>query len=165
MRNLLLTLCYDGAGYHGWQIQENALAVQQVLQEAIAKVLGDAPDIKGCSRTDTGVHAHQFCVSMKTEHPIPCQRLQAALNHFCPRIWRCSPVGKCPFRFTPGIPAGARNMNTAFGTTGAFSFFAGPGAALLVPAGSSENEPGRRLFCGAHDFRRFVPPIPGRGAI
>ena len=33
MRNLLLTLCYDGAGYHGWQIQENALAVQQVLQE------------------------------------------------------------------------------------------------------------------------------------
>ena len=84
MRNLLLTLCYDGAGYHGWQIQENALAVQQVLQEAIAKVLGDAPDIKGCSRTDTGVHAHQFCVSMKTEHPIPCQRLQAALNHFLP---------------------------------------------------------------------------------
>lgn len=84
MRNLLLTLCYDGAGYHGWQIQENALAVQQVLQESIAKVLGDAPDIKGCSRTDTGVHAHQFCVSMKTEHPIPCQRLQAALNHFLP---------------------------------------------------------------------------------
>ena len=84
VRNLLLTLCYDGAGYHGWQIQENAVAVQQVLQEAIEKVLQQKPDIKGCSRTDTGVHAHCFCVSMKTGHPIPCQRLQAALNHFLP---------------------------------------------------------------------------------
>ena len=73
MRNLLLTLCYDGAGYHGWQIQENALAVQQVLQEAIAKVLGDAPDIKGCSRTDTGVHAPPILCEHenRTPHPLP----------------------------------------------------------------------------------------------
>ena len=66
MRNLKLRLSYDGKHYHGWQVQENAVAVQQVFQEAVAKVMGSCPDIKGCSRTDSGVHALDYCVSMKT---------------------------------------------------------------------------------------------------
>lgn len=84
MRNLLLTICYDGTRYHGWQIQQNALAVQQVFQEALLKVLGERPDLKGCSRTDSGVHAYEYCISLKTEHTIPCSRLVGALNHFLP---------------------------------------------------------------------------------
>ena len=84
MRNLLLTIAYDGAAYHGWQVQENARTVQQAFQEAAGRVLGVCPSLKGCSRTDTGVHARQFCLSMKTEHAIPCGRLVDALNHFLP---------------------------------------------------------------------------------
>jgi tRNA pseudouridine38-40 synthase len=84
MRNLLLTICYDGTNYHGWQIQQNSLAVQQVFQDALQKVLGDTPDLKGCSRTDSGVHAYAYCISLKTEHNIPCNRLVGALNHFLP---------------------------------------------------------------------------------
>lgn len=84
MRNLLLTLCYDGANYHGWQVQQNAVAVQQVFQDALGKILGERPDVKGCSRTDSFVHALQFCVSFHTESPIPCGRLVGALNHFLP---------------------------------------------------------------------------------
>lgn len=84
MRNLLLTICYDGSKYHGWQVQQNAVSVQQVFQCALAKVLGENPDIKGCSRTDSSVHALEFCLSFKTEHSIPCRRLVGALNHFLP---------------------------------------------------------------------------------
>ena len=84
MRNLLLTICYDGTQYHGWQIQQNSLAVQQVFQEALQKVLDERPDLKGCSRTDSGVHAYAYCISLKTEHDIPCSRLVGALNHFLP---------------------------------------------------------------------------------
>ncbi|WP_444659380.1 tRNA pseudouridine(38-40) synthase TruA [Caproiciproducens sp. R2] len=84
MRNLLLTICYDGSHYHGWQIQKNAVSVQQVFQEALFRVIGERPDIKGCSRTDSFVHARQYCVSLKTEHAIPCERLVGALNHFLP---------------------------------------------------------------------------------
>ncbi len=84
MRNLLLTISYYGANYHGWQIQQNAVAVQQVFQEALFRVLGQTPEIKGCSRTDSFVHARQFCISLKTEHTIPCERLVGALNHFLP---------------------------------------------------------------------------------
>ena len=50
MRNLLITLSYDGARYHGWQIQENALTVQEVFQGALEKVTGGGEDIKACSR-------------------------------------------------------------------------------------------------------------------
>ena len=85
MRNLLLTLCYDGRAYHGFQIQRNADTVQARLQEALALTLPVLPDIKGCSRTDTGVHARMFCVSLKTQSAIPCERLPAALNSRLPQ--------------------------------------------------------------------------------
>ena len=63
-RNLLLTIAYDGRAYHGWQIQENALSVQEVFQGALRQVIGDDFDVKGCSRTDSGVHANQYCISL-----------------------------------------------------------------------------------------------------
>ena len=66
-RNLLLKISYDGARYHGWQIQENALAVQEVFQKALYAVTGLKEDIKACSRTDTGVHAREFCISVRTD--------------------------------------------------------------------------------------------------
>ena len=83
-RNFLIKLCYDGSCYHGWQIQENALSVQEVFQGALRQVIGDDFDVKGCSRTDSGVHANQYCISLKTGHRIPCERLVAALNRFLP---------------------------------------------------------------------------------
>lgn len=84
MRNLLIKIAYDGMGYHGWQIQQNAITVQEVFQTALYKILGEQADIKACSRTDTGVHAREFCISVKTVSPIPEERLKAALNHYLP---------------------------------------------------------------------------------
>lgn len=84
MRNLLLTISYDGKAFHGWQIQKNALAVQEVFQNALYNIIGGYADIKGCSRTDSGVHANMYCISLKTEHPIPAERLKAALNRHLP---------------------------------------------------------------------------------
>ncbi len=85
MKNLLLTISYVGTGYHGWQVQENALTVQEVFQKALRSVTGRSEEIKSCSRTDTGVHAREFCISLKTESEIPPERLQAALNHYLPQ--------------------------------------------------------------------------------
>ena len=79
-RNLLLTIRYQGTNYHGFQVQKNALTVSQVLQDALEAVLGCREDIKGCSRTDSGVHANMFCVSVRTQSRIPCQSLVRALN-------------------------------------------------------------------------------------
>ncbi len=84
MKNLLFTLSYLGTNFHGWQIQENALSVQEVFQEALFAATGLREDLKACSRTDTGVHAREFCVSLKTESLIPPERLAAAVNRHLP---------------------------------------------------------------------------------
>lgn len=85
MRNVLMSLRYDGTNYHGWQVQKNAVTVQEVFQGALARLLGEDVDIKGCSRTDAGVHANMYCVSAKIDSKIPCDRLKMALNRFLPR--------------------------------------------------------------------------------
>lgn len=84
MRNLLFTLRFDGARYHGWQVQPNGITVQAVFQDSLEQVLHERPDLKGCSRTDAGVHANMFCVSLRTQRDIPCARLVNAVNHFLP---------------------------------------------------------------------------------
>ena len=84
MKNYLLRISYDGSRYHGWQIQENAVTVQEVFQQAVLKVTGQREELKACSRTDTGVHAREFCISLKTESAIPPERMVAALNHYLP---------------------------------------------------------------------------------
>ncbi|MDL2232260.1 tRNA pseudouridine(38-40) synthase TruA [Ruminococcaceae bacterium OttesenSCG-928-L11] len=83
-RNLLITIRYCGTRYHGFQVQKNAVGVCQVFQDAVEKVLGERHDVKGCSRTDAGVHAGKYCLSMKIDKAIPCDKLVMALNAHLP---------------------------------------------------------------------------------
>ena len=84
MRNLLFTISYRGTDLHGWQIQDNAVTVQEVFQNALYEIIHERPDIKGCSRTDSGVHANMYCVSAKIDHPIAEDRLMMAMNRYLP---------------------------------------------------------------------------------
>jgi tRNA pseudouridine38-40 synthase len=80
MRNLLFRISYCGTNYHGYQVQQNAVTVAQVLQDAIEAVIGVREPIVGCSRTDSGVHANCYYFHMKTESRIPQDRFVIALN-------------------------------------------------------------------------------------
>ncbi len=95
MRRLLLTLRYDGTAYHGWQVQPNAVSVQETLQNAIEAVTGVRAGVIGCSRTDTGVHAAMFCCTFDTESGIPAGRMALALNMHLPEdiaVYNCEEV-------------------------------------------------------------------------
>ncbi|MDE7121475.1 MAG: tRNA pseudouridine(38-40) synthase TruA, partial [Oscillospiraceae bacterium] len=70
MRNLKVMMSYRGTAYHGFQIQENSRTVQEVVEQCVSKVLNEPVTIRGCSRTDTGVHARQFCFSVQTNSRI-----------------------------------------------------------------------------------------------
>lgn len=83
-RNIFLTLSYDGTNYHGFQIQKNALTIQEIFQNALNNVLKYTPEIKGCSRTDSGVHANMYGISFKTNSKINCENLIFALNRYLP---------------------------------------------------------------------------------
>lgn len=84
-RHFLITLAFDGTAYHGFQVQKNAVTVCETLQNAMEKVLHERPDVKGCSRTDAGVHAKGFCLSFSTESGISAEKLPLALNHCLPQ--------------------------------------------------------------------------------
>ncbi len=84
MFNYKLIMSYDGTPYHGWQMQENAISVQQCLSEAIERIFGEKPTIYGSSRTDKGVHAIGFCCNFKTEKERDCEKIVVGLNAVLP---------------------------------------------------------------------------------
>ncbi|MCR5019423.1 tRNA pseudouridine(38-40) synthase TruA [Ruminococcus sp.] len=84
MRYFKMTLAYDGSNYHGWQRQSNALAVQEVVEDAIFKLTGENVVVQGCSRTDAGVHAREYVLSFGLELPINCRGIQLGLNSWLP---------------------------------------------------------------------------------
>ncbi len=84
MRNLKVCISYNGAAYHGFQRQNNADSVQQTVEEAMTKLLGQSVTINGCSRTDTGVHAKEFYFNAKIDNNIPCDGFIKGMNSLLP---------------------------------------------------------------------------------
>lgn len=93
--NILLWLAYKGTNYAGFQVQPNGVTVCETLQNAMEAVLGCRPDVKGCSRTDAGVHARRFALNFHYEGKVPVEKLVPALNAHLPadiRVLEASPV-------------------------------------------------------------------------
>lgn len=85
MRNLKVFIAYNGAAYHGFQRQGNAVTIQETVERAIGKLLKIPPPvIYGCSRTDAGVHARRFCFNVRIESAIPCEGFLRGLNTLLP---------------------------------------------------------------------------------
>ena len=105
MRNIKMTLAFRGTAYHGWQVQRNALSVCTAFQDALEQVLGKRYDVKGCSRTDAGVHARGFVLSVlcpgEDAPSIPCEALQKAMNNALPRDMAVLDCADVPWGFHP----------------------------------------------------------------
>lgn len=84
MRNLRLTLRYDGAAFHGWQFQPNCITVEEEVKKACSRILGEDVTLHSCSRTDAGVHANMFCCNFKTEKDREPDKLIFGLNAVLP---------------------------------------------------------------------------------
>lgn len=101
MKRIRLTVAYDGTGYHGWQIQDNAVTVEEVLAKALFALLGKSVELIGASRTDAGVHALGNVAVFDTETRIPPEKIAIALNHFLPEDIRVLKSEETPFDFHP----------------------------------------------------------------
>lgn len=101
MKRLLIKIKYDGTAYHGYQVQDNALTVQEVFQNAVEKVFQKRLDVIGCSRTDSGVHANMYCLCLDTDMNISNEGVILALNTYLPSdiaVFDCTEV---PLGFHP----------------------------------------------------------------
>lgn len=66
-----IQLSYCGKNYCGWQRQNNAVSVQEILEENLSKIINDKIEIVGCGRTDTGVHAKQYYAHFDIDKILP----------------------------------------------------------------------------------------------
>lgn len=80
MRNIKLTIEYDGKDFNGWQKQPTKLNIQGEIERAIELVTGEKVELIGSGRTDAGVHAWGQVANFKTESAIPIEKFPIALN-------------------------------------------------------------------------------------
>jgi tRNA pseudouridine38-40 synthase len=79
-RKYKAVIAYDGTAYSGWQYQDNAIGIQQVVEETLKSLNGDDVRVYGSSRTDAGVHARGFVAHFYLTKPIPPKNLVRAVN-------------------------------------------------------------------------------------
>lgn len=85
MKTIRLTLEYDGTAYVGWQVQPNGLAVQQLVEQALARVLDVPVRLVSSGRTDAGVHARGMVAHFTTARELPMAAYRDGVNRFLPQ--------------------------------------------------------------------------------
>ncbi len=80
MRNIKLTIEYDGKKYNGWQKQPNKLNIQGEIENAIKEITGEDAELIASGRTDAGVHAYGQVANFKTNSNLPIEKFAIALN-------------------------------------------------------------------------------------
>ena len=156
MRNLLVTLRFDGRAFHGWQVQKNAPTVMQAFQDALECLFRTRPDVKGCSRTDAGVSALEYCVSFRLEHPIPCGRLMRALNARLPPEIAATGCREVPQEFHARYScAGKRYRYRILNAPVRDPFWEGLALYWPQPLDAELLDRQAKDFLGTHDFSAF----------
>ncbi|MCL6099160.1 MAG: tRNA pseudouridine(38-40) synthase TruA, partial [Bacteroidetes bacterium] len=84
MNNYKLQIQYDGTNYAGWQMQTNAISVQQKIVEAIEVIIKEKVNLIGSGRTDAGVHALGQVANFRTEKEIDAYKFSYSLNSILP---------------------------------------------------------------------------------
>ena len=80
MKRVKLIVAYDGTNYSGWQLQKNAVTIEQKLNEALFALLGEEIQVTGASRTDAGVHSLGNVCVFDTNTRMPAEKISYALN-------------------------------------------------------------------------------------
>ena len=88
MRNIKLTIAYDGTDYGGWQRQKNTLTIQGEIEHRLQLITNSSISLYGAGRTDAGVHARGMIANFHTETTITCPTLIRGLNGLLPRAIR-----------------------------------------------------------------------------
>jgi tRNA pseudouridine38-40 synthase len=155
-RTLKLTLQYDGTDFVGWQRQARGTSIQQLLEEAIARIEGQSVPVVGAGRTDAGVHALGQVASARMDHPIALDALQRALNAMLPEAVRVTRVECADEAFHARYSATSKTYRYVIWTDAVLSPFAARyawqvGGPLDVAA---MRDAAARLV-GRHDFAAF----------
>lgn len=154
MRQILLRLKYLGTDYHGWQVQDNGIVtVQSTLQDALESIFGERIDVVGCSRTDAGVHANDYCCTFRTDADTTCYKIQGALNFKLPPDVKVFSVTEVPDDFHPRYSCTAKQYIYRIHNSVAPDPFLDGRALLYKPVIDADMlDRQAKDFIGTHDF-------------
>ena len=149
----LLWIAYKGTNYGGFQVQPNAPTVCAAVQDAMQRVLGCRPDVKGCSRTDAGVHARRFALSFCYTGKVPTEKMVQAFNAHLPPDIRALEIWPVAENFHARYAAHAKTyryyiLNARVDDPFTFDTCCRIGPELDVAAMQAAAE----QFVGTHDF-------------
>ena len=155
-----LIVSYRGAAYAGWQRQDNALAVQEVLEEALARLLGSPVRAVGASRTDAGVHARGQAVHLEPPAAVenwPLRGLVHGTNHLLPDDVRVLAADRMAAGFHARRAARGKEYCYRLGRAAVLSPLDAP-YVLQVPAriDAAAMSAAAAAFVGRHDFSAFA---------
>lgn len=157
LRNIKLTIAYDGCDYHGWQIQPGEATVQGVLTEALRDLLGPRARICGASRTDAGVSALGQVGLIQIDTPIPTENLAKAITDRLPETMAIVKA--------EDVPMGFDVIGDVTSKLYRYTIHCGPIRPVLhmrrcwyVPANldAAKMDDAARLFVGKKDFKSFA---------
>ena len=108
MRRIRITVCYDGSGFHGWQVQPGLQTIQGTLEEIVSQIEGKPVHVAGSGRTDAGVHACAQVAAFSIANPIPLPNLRKAVNRLLPPSVRVLSIEEVNAEFHPRFDARAK---------------------------------------------------------
>lgn len=164
MRNLKITLAYDGSDFHGWQVQPERATIQGTLAAAIERVTGCEVLPQGSGRTDAGVHALAQVASCQTDAGIPTENLARALNHVLPPAIRVLSVEEATPEFHARRSARAKTYRYRIYRGDVCSpFLARYVYHYPYPLDEKAMQDAAAVIMGEHDFTSFAAMDPERG--
>jgi tRNA pseudouridine38-40 synthase len=156
MRNLKLTLAYDGTDFHGWQIQPNLRTVQGELKEAFQKLFNHDVNVFGSGRTDAGVHAHRQVANVQTIRTMERQAILWGANALLPREIRILSIDEVDPGFHARRSARSKTYEYRVWRGAVVSPFQCRYVyACRYPLFEDAMDRGTAHFLGTHDFTSF----------
>lgn len=159
MRNIKLTLEYDGSRYSGWQRLgkgESDNTIENKLLEVLSKMTGEAPELNCGSRTEAGVHAYGQIANFKTQTGLKLYEIKNYLNRYLPMDIAVTHVEEMPERFHAGLNAKARTYLYRIALGDAPSVFERKYTYYSFRRPDPEKmREAAKLLIGRHDFKDF----------
>ena len=156
MRNIKLTIEYDGREFNGWQKQPNKLNIQGSIERAIEEITGEKVDLNASGRTDAGVHALGQVANFKTDSNLPIDKFPIAINSKLKKSIRILNAEEVDDRFHSRLTCKRKTYRYVINNTTV-------GSAIYrylethIPQKLDVNEMSKavKYFEGEHDFKAF----------
>jgi len=155
-----LVIAYDGTAYEGWQVQKTGTGVQQIVEQALAKLFPGAPRLHSASRTDTGVHALGMVAHFEipaAEFKMSTRKLALALNAWLPEDVRVLSATRAPEKFHARFDAAGKQYRYfVWNHTAMNPLLRHSAWQVTRPLDLKAMRAAATRFVGRHDFKSFA---------